>query len=146
MKSAVLITLLAILGLQGKASASPLEAAAPLKGVKIPIFTAQGYRDLMLAGEEARLINADRYDVSQMHLTFFSGTAEEKIDTIIISRQASFFPSKKIATGTQGVRLIQEGVGEMSGDRWSYDDAQKKVVIEGRVKVIFQYQIKDILK
>jgi hypothetical protein len=129
------------------AYAASVESNAPVKNFTLPTFTKEGYRAVLLRGNEALLVNPQRLDVTGMQLTMFTGDASNRVETVIVSPQASFFPDRNLARGEHGVRLIRDDA-EMSGTRWSYtqDRTQKKVAIDGNVRVIFRTEIGDILK
>ncbi len=139
LSSVLLLTLVA------GAFAVPIQTSAPVKKFTLPTFTPEGSRLMLLKGEEARFKNAQQIDIVEMQLTLFSGKADEKVETVFVSSEASFYPSRQVADGDKGVRIIRNEV-EMSGQKWSYDHLQKKVVIDGKVHVIFRAQLKDILK
>jgi hypothetical protein len=129
----------------GIAVAAPLETTAPIKKFTLPTFTPEGYRGILLHGEEARLINTDRIEIRDMQLTYFDGTSAEKVETVFISTFAIFHPSSQLAEGEKGVRIVRDDA-EMSGERWTYRHREKKVVIDGNVRVMFRAQLKDVLK
>jgi hypothetical protein len=125
--------------------AASIEANAPVKNFSLPTFTKEGYHSVLLRGNEALFVSAQQIDVSGMQLTLFAGDATNRVETVIISPQARFFPDRNIAEGEHSVRVLHDDV-EMSGTKWTYDHGQKKVVIDGNVRVIFHAQLKDILK
>jgi len=129
-------------------SAAPIETTQPVRKFVLPTFTAEGYRHVLLRGGEARLPSTNRIEVSDMHLTLFNQQADERVDTVVVSKQATYFPATRSAEGTEGVRIVRDMV-EMSGEKWSYSElsaTNRKVVIKGRVRAIFQVPINDILK
>jgi len=125
--------------------AAPIEAGAPIRFFTLPVFTTEGYRSMFLKGNEAVLSGTQRIDVTEMTLTVFTGKADNRVDTVMSSTLASFFPQEKRAEGDRGVRIIRDDV-DMTGTRWKYDHTGKKVVIDGNVRVIFPFQLVDILK
>lgn len=122
-----------------------LTLSAPIHDFSLPLFTKEGHRTLLLLGGEARFENLERITIKNMHLTLFKGDATEQIDTIFISAAATFLPERRWAEGDAGVRIVGDEA-EMSGDRWSYDHNQKKVVLDGHVRVIFRAQLDAFLK
>lgn len=137
--------LLATAGLWAPLHAAPIEAGAPIKFFSLPVFTTEGYRSMLLKGNEAVLVGTQRIDVTDMTLTVFTGKADNKVDTVMTSTLARFLPQEKRAEGDKGVRIIRDDV-DMTGTRWKYDHTGKKVVIDGNVRVIFPTQLVDILK
>lgn len=120
-------------------------ATAPIINFKLPTFTPEGYRSMLLHGGEAVIPNAQKIDVKQMHLTLFNKKRDEKVTTIFLSTYATFYPQRQYAEGEKGVRVIRDEA-EASGDKWSYDHKTEKIVIEGDVHVTFRDQLTDILK
>ena len=131
--------------LAASAFAASVETNAPVKNVSLPLFTKEGYRWGLLRGNEALYVSTQQIDIGGMHLTLFAGDATDRVETVIVSPGARFFPERKIAEGERGVRVLHDDV-EMSGTKWTYEHGQKKVVIDGNVRVIFHAQLKDILK
>ncbi len=117
----------------------------PVKGVTFPTFTDEGFRYILLLGDEAKLSGTQRIEVKQMHLTLFNGKADEKVETVLISTAATFFPTRQFAEGEAGVRIITDDF-EVTGQKWTYDRLQKKVVLDGRVRAIFRTQLDSLLK
>ncbi|MFA5263814.1 MAG: hypothetical protein WC378_08295 [Opitutaceae bacterium] len=133
------------LALAASTLAVPIETSAPVKKFSLPTFTPEGPRSMLLRGEEARFKTAQQIDITEMQLTLFDGKPDEKVDTVFVSAAATFFPSRQVAEGDKGVRIVRPDV-EMYGEKWIYEHQRKKVVIDGRVRVIFRAQLKDILK
>lgn len=151
---ALLGLLAAAPGLTAAAPATPPPAApaksiavsAPLRDFSLPLFTKEGFRTLLLLGGEVRPLDGLKtIQVRNMQLTLFSGDATEAIETVLLSAAATFRTDLQTAEGTAGVRVIRDDA-EMSGERWHYDHRQKKVVLDGQVRVIFRAQLDDILR
>jgi lipopolysaccharide assembly outer membrane protein LptD (OstA) len=133
------------LSLAAGAFAASVETNAPVKNISLPTFTKDDYRSVLLRGNEALFVSAQQINVTGMQLTMFAGDATNRVETVIISPEARFFPDRNVAEGEHNVRVLRDDV-EMSGTKWTYDKDQKKVVLEGNVRVIFRVQLKDILK
>lgn len=129
----------------------PLRAAepppgAPAKNWVLPLFTdKEGFRSMTLRGSEARAVGSDRVEVVDLSITVFSGDATAHVDTMLLSPQASFFQADKQARGGQSVRVIRDDL-EAVGTRWVYDHGQKRVSLDGGVRIVFQAELKDLLK
>lgn len=112
----------------------------------LPIFTdREGYRSMTLRGSEVRAAPDSSIAVTDLSITIFTGTAEAKVDSILLSPSATFFPKKHRATGKKSLRFIQDTI-EVTGEDWTYDHDAKKVSINNNVRVTFRAQINDILK
>ncbi|PTX97713.1 hypothetical protein [Opitutus sp. ER46] len=129
------------------ANAAAIEAG-PAVGWTLPIFTdKEGYRQLTLRGSLARVISKDQIDVTGFSAVAFSGDASERVESVLLSPQASFFPRTNRATGKDTVRLIHDDI-EVLGRDWTFEmiGGTKKVSIARDVRVTFQAQLNDILK
>lgn len=128
----------------------PVERApattAPAKNWVLPLFTdKEGFRSMTLRGSEARTPAANRIDVTDLNITVFSGDAAARVDSLLLSPQASFYLKENRATGEKSVRFIRDDV-EVTGEVWSYDHALKKVSLARNARVVFRAQLNDILK
>lgn len=120
--------------------------SGPALGWVFPIFTdKEGYHMLTLRGSSAKMASADRIEVTGFSAFVFSGDAREKVDSVLMSPQATFFPKLNRAGGDSSVRLIHDDI-EVTGRGWTYDHKAQKVTISHDVRVVFQAQLKDILK
>ena len=130
---------------QSPASAEPVPGP-PAKNWALPLFTdKEGFHSMTLRGTEARAVGPDRFDVVDLNITVFSGDAAAHVDSVLLSPAASFFQNDKRASGDKSVRVIRDDLNA-SGDRWTYDYAQKKVSLDGRVRIVFQAELKDLLQ
>jgi len=127
------------------AFAASVETNSPVKNISLPTFTKDDYRSVLLHGNEALFVSAQQINVSGMQLTLFTGDATNRVETVIISPEARFFPDRNVAEGEHSVRVLRDDV-EMSGTKWTYDHGERKVVLDGNVRVIFHAQLKDMLK
>lgn len=139
-----LLVRLGLLALLGSSAAFP-QITAPAKNWVLPIFTKEGYRSMTARGTEARALDHRQFEVVDLHLTFFSGDASSTVDSIILSPKATFAPDQKIAHGENHVRLVRDDL-EAAGTRWTYWQADKKISLDGNVRVTFRAEIKDLLR
>ena len=73
------------------------------------------------------------------------GGAAAKVESVLLSPAASFFPKEQIARGRSSVRLLRDDL-EMNGEQWTYDHTAKKVSIAQGGRVSFAAQMPDLLK
>ncbi|ACB77479.1 hypothetical protein [Opitutus terrae] len=118
---------------------------APAKNWALPLFTPEGYRSVTARGSEARALSERQFEVADLNLTFFSGDATTRVDAVILSPLAAFQPDEQIAHGEKRVRYIRDDV-EAAGIRWTYWHADKKISLDGDVRVVFRAEIKDLLR
>lgn len=134
---------------QAPAPAAPEPAAdrnsAPAFNWVLPLFTdKEGFRSMTLRGSEVRPVGRN-IAVSDLSITTFSGDAAARVDSILLSPSAIFFPKENRATGEKSVRFIRGDI-EINGSDWTYDHAAKKLSLRREVRVTFQAQLNDILK
>lgn len=125
--------------------AQDLASSPPAKDWTLPLFTKEGFRQLTIRGDEVHPINADRVDIIGMNVTVFNGAADPKVDSVLLSPEATFMINEKTAHGNKSVRLVRDDV-EVTGEEWSYIYSEKKVLITKHAHVVFHSALPDILK
>lgn len=121
-------------------------ATAPAVNWVLPIFTdREGYRSMTLRGTAVRPGADGSIAVEDLNVTIFDEKPDPKVDTVLLSPSATFFPKQNLARGDKAVRLIRDDI-EVTGVGWSYDHAAKKVSLDHNVRVTFRAQLNDILK
>ena len=133
------------LGLLLAGSAMAAAFDAPLINWVLPVFTENNHRLLTARGGEARAAGPHQFDVVNLNLTFFNGEAEAHADTVILSPAARFDVDARTAQGEKSVRFIRDEV-EASGTRWTYWHEQKKISLDGNVRVTFRAELPELLK
>lgn len=118
---------------------------APVVNFRLPMFGDDGYRIWDLRGHEGRYISEDRVDVSQMHLRIFSSREPGRVETEIISPQATMLVRRNQARGDQTIKVLGDNF-EVEGQRWSWDGDANRVVIDEKVKVTFFEELSGILQ
>ncbi len=139
------LLLIAILTLALATHAPAAEVTAPARNWVLPAFTKEGFREATARGSEARALTDRTFQVIDLNLTFFSGDAANRVETVILSPAATFLPDEKVARGEHHVRFIRDDV-EASGTRWVYHHADKKISLAGNVRVTFRAEIDDLLR
>ena len=134
-----------LLGCASLLRAAEPEPPAPAVNWVLPIFTdKEGYRSMTLRGSEVRP-SKKSIAVTDLSITIFSGDADAKVDSILLSREANFVPKENRASGEKAVRYIRGDI-EVTGTGWTYDHTAKKVSLRENVRVTFSSQLNDILK
>jgi len=131
-------------------AAAPLAAApgisdAPVKNFLLKIFTKEGVLSHVVKGSEARYLGPDLIDVTEMNIAFYSAANPSRAETILLSPRASFLPATNLARGQKAVRIIRDDL-EASGTKWSYAQKEKRISLDQNVRVVFQAELKDLLK
>lgn len=127
------------------AATASAQITSPAYNWSLPVFSSEGHRTMMARGSQAQVTSAGQFDVLNLNLTMFSGGADAQVDNVILSPAATFLPEAKIARGDQSVRFIGQGV-EATGVRWVYHHTEKKISLDGAVRVTFNAELKDLLK
>ncbi len=127
------------------AQAAEPAALAPAVNWVLPLFSDKdGHRIMTLRGTEVRPVGA-AITVTNLNITIFSGDATARVDSILLSPRAVFLPKENRAHGDESVRFIQDDI-EVTGSRWTYDHAARKVSLRENVRVTFDAKLNDILK
>ncbi len=123
-----------------------VERSSPATNWVLPIFTdKEGHRSLTARGSEVRPLDKNSIAVTDLSITIFSGDAASRVETIFLSPLATFLPKENRALGDKSVRIVRNDL-EATGTRWVYDHAQKHVTLDGNVRIVFNAEIKDLLK
>jgi hypothetical protein len=117
----------------------------PIVNFRLPMFNAEGYREWLVRGSEARYAAAERIEIKDLTLSVFSGGADEKVETLLLSPSAVVNPAAALVTGPSTIRVIDDQF-EASGSEWSYARNDKKVSIAKNARVTFRAEFKDFLK
>ena len=117
----------------------------PVINFRLPAFTAEGHRAWLVRGSEARFAGENRINVKELTLSIFSGRADGKVDTFILSPVAVVHPDEAVITGPDTIRVINDQF-EAGGSDWRYAHKDKRVSIARHVRVTFRAEFKDFLK
>jgi lipopolysaccharide export system protein LptC len=138
------LLLLALAAVVSAGAADPA-ASPPARNWVLPLFSKEGQRTMTARGSAARMAGEHQIEVTDLNLTVFSAAVPNQVETIILSPAATFLPNDHLARGAQSMRFIRSDL-EATGTRWVYDHARKKVSLDGRVRIVINAQLKDILK
>jgi len=147
MKHAVIFLLFALSPILSFGADSGVAAAAPVTNFKLSLLNDEGFRSSLLRGSEARYISDAQIDLTGMQYTTYNEGAASDIDSTLLAPSASVFLNKnKVKVhGDESVRLIRKNV-DVTGERWTYDHTEKRILIEKNVRVLFSIELKEILK
>lgn len=118
---------------------------APIVNFRLPTFTPEGFRQWLVRGTEARLVSAKEIDVRELTLTVFSGDAQDKIETMILSPEAKVLTDTQTVSGPGAIRVINDEL-EASGTQWTYSHREKRVSMQHKVRVTFRAELKNFLQ
>lgn len=139
------LLLLALGPLWAPASTTRIATDKPIVNFRLPDFTPAGHRSWLVRGSEARYASDGLVDIRELNLTIFTGRADEKVETLILSPAAQVRVRDQLVSGPESIRIINDRF-EASGSDWTYHHGEKKVSIARDVRVILHTQLNDILK
>jgi hypothetical protein len=139
------LPLLVFLGAVRTAAQMPESSGAPAKNWEMKLFTKEGPLSMILRGSEVTQRNANRYDFVNLNITTFSGKADRKVESVLLSPSASFFPKDNRAEGDESVRLIRDDM-EITGTQWTYERTVNRVSIHKNNRVVFHAELPDLLR
>jgi hypothetical protein len=140
-----LFLLLLVSAAAGFAATTQIAPDKPIVNFRLPDFTPEGNRAWLVRGSEARFVNAAQVDIKELNLTLFTGQADGKIETLILSPSAQVRVKDMLARGSESIRVINDNF-EATGEDWSYLHKEKRVSIGRNVRVVLHTQLNDILK
>ena len=117
----------------------------PVINFRLPTFTPEGHRSWLVRGSEARFLNENLINVKELTLTIFSGLADERVETMMLSPSAEVMPNDSVITGKETIRVINDEF-EATGVDWRYNHKEKRVSINQSVHVTFRAELRAILK
>jgi hypothetical protein len=127
------------------ASSADLVIAPTVRNWGEAFFSKEGYHTMTLSGAEMRPVSKDQVDVTDVNIVVWTRDAVPKVDTTIVSPEASYLLAKKYAYGKKAVRVVRDDV-DITGEDWTYEYAENKVSIAKHVRVVFKAAVPDILK
>jgi hypothetical protein len=117
----------------------------PIVNFRLPDFTPEGYRSWLVRGSEARYQKEGLVDITGLNLSIFTGQADDKVETLILSPLAQVLPTDQIVRGSDSIRVINDRF-EATGSEWNYAHKDKKISISKNVHVVLHTQLKGILQ
>jgi hypothetical protein len=126
---------------------SSVIANAPVKNFRLPSFNDQGHRTSLLRGSEARYASANQIDIIDLNFAQFRGDGGTETENILLAPSASVLLKENkqiVITGRESMRLINKNL-EATGENWTYDHADRRLVMNQNVRVVFQAQLSGLL-
>ncbi|MDX2187553.1 MAG: hypothetical protein SFV32_11520 [Opitutaceae bacterium] len=142
MRRVALFTLLAAVAQAN----SPVEQRAPVRNFSLPFFDGVGQRTALLRGEEVKALSPESFLLSGLHYAQFVPPAPRP-DTVLLAPKAEvqLVDRQPIISGPEEVRLIRSDL-EASGREWRYDHAKKILSLRQDVRVVYNAELKDLLR
>ena len=128
------------------AAGTQISPDKPVINFRLPSFTAEGYREYLVRGSEGSYLpKNNQINIKELTLTVFSGKADDKVITLILSPTATVLPAESVVTGDSTIRVINDDF-EATGTGWRYAHKEKKTIIQKKVRVTFRAEIQNFLK
>lgn len=118
---------------------------APVRNFRLPMFGPEGYRIWELRGLEGRYVDENRVDVTDMTLRIFSSLDPAKVETEILSPQATMRIQQNKAEGNESITVTGDHY-VIQGRKWQWDGNKHRVIIDEDVKVIFFEGLRGLLQ
>jgi hypothetical protein len=128
----------------------PGPSGVPAKNFEMKIFTAEGPLSMIVRGSEVAQRGPNRLDFVDLNITSFNGQPDQRVDSILLAPTASFFPKENRASGEDSVRVIRmrtdkEVDMELTGEKWTYLYASRKVTIQKKTHVVYHAELPNLL-
>jgi len=142
----LVLTVLALAApVAAQTGAPTIKPSAPIKEFRLPTFNKDGKRATFMRAGEALFVTSTQIDVKDMQFTLFTKDGTDAFDTVLLAPSATFVTDKQIVSGKESVRVIRVDL-EVTGEQWTYNHPEKRVLIGKNARVIFQDELKDIIK
>lgn len=113
-------------------------------------FNDAGYRTYLLIGKQATYMTTQQVDIrGGLDFTQYPGDGSAIVETRITAPSATVdflenIKEPRIA-GKETVRLVHADELDATGENWSYDHAQQKLIIKKNARIVYKAPLKDII-
>jgi hypothetical protein len=118
---------------------------APIEGIKVTMFSDEGYKLWNLKGDSASYLENGVVDVKGMDLLVFQGEAAQEKDMHILAAEANYQSEERAVSGDGGV-FVDGNFYNIEGDSWRYSQDDRVVKVTSNVKVVINYELDAFLK
>jgi hypothetical protein len=140
------LLLLVLLPAAAWAANTQVSSEKPIINFSLPAFTPDGFRSWLVRGSEGRYLpKQNQIEVRELNLSIFSGLADNRVDTIIVSPVAIVTPAASVVSGPTTIRVINDQF-EATGSDWRYGHKDRKITIAKHVRITFRAEFTDLLK
>jgi lipopolysaccharide assembly outer membrane protein LptD (OstA) len=105
----------------------------------------EGYLTGIFRGAQATPGPNDTLSIVDLYAQTYAGGEKPQFETALIAPLANFDPKRNRASGDKSVRIIRDDF-EATATRWTYDHKEKRVTLDGDVRIVFNAELQDILK
>jgi hypothetical protein len=140
------VALALVIAPAGTTVAGPqIRTQTPIRDFSVPTFNDAGFRTMQVRGREAILLGASEAELRDVTITLFSGDASARVDTVFLSSAARLLSEERRVTGSDVVRVLGQGF-ELKGVDWEYRHSERRLLVKDGVRVVFQLELRDVLR
>jgi hypothetical protein len=127
-------------------AAPTVEQQAPVRNFNLPFFNTQGDRTALLRGDEVRALSPEEFQLAGLHYSQFE-PPNPRPETVLLAPEARvvLINRQPVISGPKVVRLLRSDL-EASGEEWRYDHAGKTLSLGRAVRVVYDAELKDLLR
>lgn len=118
---------------------------APIEGVRVTMFSDEGFRQWNLKGSSAAYGEAGEVSVSDLDLQIFQGEDGKRLDMHILGTRALYKAEDRSVSGDGGV-FVDGDFYQIEGESWDYSQNDRVVNVRENVKVVIEYELESFLK
>ena len=118
---------------------------APIEGVRVTMFSDDGFRLWNLKGSSAAYGEAGEVSVTDLDLTIYQGDQGKVVDMHILGKRAVYESEDRSVFGDGGV-FVDGDFYKIEGESWDYSQNDRVVNVRENVKVVIEYQLESFLK
>lgn len=135
-----------VVGVAAYGASTQISSNKPVINFRLPNFTPEGYRAWLVRGSEGHYFPKDnRIEVKELTLSVFSGKSDDRLTLMMLSPTATVLPAESVVTSESTIRVINDDF-EATGIGWRYDHKTQKTIIQKKVHVTLQAELKDFLQ
>ena len=118
---------------------------APIEGVRITMFSVEGFRLWNLKGSSATYEDNGIVEMTNMDLQIYQGEQGKDVDMRIQGAEAVYQSTDRAVAGDGGV-IVDGEFYEIEGESWNYSQDDRIVHVHKNVKVVIDYELEAFLK
>jgi len=118
---------------------------APIEGIRVTMFSDEGFKLWNLQGESASYMENGMVEVVGMNLDVFQGKEGKEVDMRMLAAEAIYQSNDKTVSGDGGI-FVDGDFYTIEGDSWRYSQDDRIVKVTSNVTVVINYQLGAFLK
>jgi len=118
---------------------------SPIEGVRLTMFSDEGYKLWFLRGQSATYLEAGSVAMSDLDLEVFNESETPTREMHILGSNAIYKSNDRTVSGDGGV-FVNGGFYLVEGESWDYSQENKTIKVASNVKVLIDYEIPPFFK